>query len=602
MTHALTEIAALLAAAVVIVPLAQRLGLGAVIGYLIAGVLLGPHGLGLISSSSEHLDQASELGVVFLLFLIGLELDLKRLWNLKWQIFGMGAAQILLLSLLTVGLALLFEVNWRSAIVLGLALSMSSTAIATQILKERNLLATAGGSAAFSILLFQDIAVIPILALLPLLAGMEGSRNAEPGWKILVVVAAVVVIGRVLLRHVFRLVASAHLREVFTALCLLIVVGLAALMQSMGVSMGLGAFLGGVLLASSEYRHAIQTDIEPFKGLLLGLFFMSVGKAVDFTAIAAQPGRILVLLMAVVALKTVAHIAVGWVFRVPNKEVPFFAGVISQVGEFAFVLFAAAAGYGLFSNSEIAVWSAVIALSMGTTPILTSLYDRLIAPRMATSIDLSGETIVNEEPEVLIAGFGRVGQIVARLLYANRIRATVLDHDPEQIEAVRRFGFKVYYGDATRLDLLEAAGARTAKILVVAVDDVEDNLEVVDLAREYFPHLQIVARARNVAHVYKLIERDVKIWERETFDSSLRMGVEVLNLLGWSPYQAVRAGHKFRDFNLHTIHELYTKRSNEREMLSVARQAREDLEKMFAGEGQNFRRVDDGWDIHPEGR
>ncbi len=603
MTQALLDIVALLAAAVLIVPLAQRLGLGAVLGYLLAGVLLGPSCLGVISAASEHLNEVSELGVVFLLFLIGLELEPKRLWNLKIPIFGMGSLQVALVAALVTGAALAMGMEWRAGLILGLALAMSSTAIATQILKERNILNTAGGSAGFSILLFQDVAVIPILALLPVLAGTEGRGESRPAWQILLVIVAVLVLGRLALRHVFRLVASAHLREVFTALCLLIVVGLAALMQSMGVSMALGAFMGGVLLATSEYRHAIETDIEPFKGLLLGLFFMSVGKSVDLSSIASQPGRIVLLLMAVLMAKLAAHALLGILFRVRWREIPLFALVISQVGEFAYVMLAAASVAGLLSTADVAVWAAVVALSMATTPLLMVAYERLLAPRLVEpAADMSGETVVNEEPEVLIAGFGRVGQIVARILYANRVRATVLDHDPEQIEAVRRFGFKIYYGDATRLDLLTAAGAATAKILVVAVDGVEDGVAIVEMAQKHFPQLRVVARARNVAHAYQLMDLGVEVWERETFDSSLRMGSEVLRLLGWSPYQSVRAGLIFRKHNLQMIENMRASRADQRALLSVAKQAREDLEKMFTGERENLHRSEDSWDLHPDGR
>lgn len=601
MNELLLDIVFLLAAAVLVVPLTQKVGLGSVLGYLIAGLAIGPHGFKFITAT-ESIAQVSELGVVFLLFIIGLELDPKRLWKLRIPIFGMGLAQVLLVCALTTGLGLLCGLSWPTGVIVGLGFAMSSTAISTQILKERGMLASAGGSSAFSILLFQDIAVIPILALLPWLAGAPQPTNAQPAWKIVLVVAFVIFAGHYLMRHVFRLVASAHLREVFTALSLLMVVGLAALMQSLGVSMALGAFLGGVLLATSEYRHAIETDIEPFKGLLLGLFFMAVGMSVDIPTIFLHPEVVLGLVVSVIVLKIVAHALLALVFRLGRKEIPFFSLVLSQVGEFAFVLFAAATGLGLLSAEMGAELSAAIAISMAVTPLLMAIYDRFIAPRLARSHDMSHEVMVNEHPEVLIAGFGRVGQIIGRLLYANRIRATVLDHDPDQIELVRRFGFKVYYGDATRLDLLESAGAGTAKILVVAVDDSDASLLIVDLAQQHFPHLRIVVRARNVAHVYDLMDRKVEIWERETFDSSLRLGTEVLRMLGWAPYQAVRAGFKFRKHNLKLLFEMASKRGNQRELVSVTKQAREDLEKMFAGEGEQLRRDDEGWVIHPEGR
>ena len=602
MNDMLYDIVLLLFSAVVVVPIAQRLGLGAVLGYLLAGVLIGPSGFRWITAV-DQLNEVSELGVVFLLFILGLELDPRRLWSWKVPIFGMGSAQVLLVTALSVAIGVALGLPWSAALVIGLAFAMSGTAIASQILQERGLLNTTAGSSAFSILLFQDIAVIPILALLPLLAGAEYvAKDSQPVWKILVVIAGVIVAGRLLLRHIFRLVAASHQREIFTALCLLMVVGLAALMHSLGVSMGLGAFLGGVLLATSEYRHAVETDIEPFKGLLLGLFFMSVGMGVDLSRIAAQPVLVFGLLVGLIALKIVAHSLLARLFRMSRVEVPMFSMVLAQAGEFSFVLLGTAVALGLLANDQATLFSAVAAISMGTTPLLMKIYDRWIAPLLASSIDLSGEVIENDHPEVIIAGFGRVGQIVGRLLYANRIRATVLDHDPDLIESVRRFGFKVYYGDATRVDLLESAGARTAKIMVVAVDEMEPGLQIVDLVKEHFPHLRVVVRARNMEHVYKLIERGVEIWERETFDSSVRMGTEVLRLLGMTPYQAVRTGLKFRAHNLRAIYQLEKLRSNRSAFISANKQARDDLEKLMTNEGEGLRRGDDGWDVHPEAR
>ncbi|MGZ3722450.1 MAG: monovalent cation:proton antiporter-2 (CPA2) family protein, partial [Bdellovibrionales bacterium] len=531
MSGFLLEAILLLASAVVIVPFIQRLGLGSVLGYLLAGLIIGPHGFKLITEI-DNISQASELGVVFLLFIIGLELHPARLWSWRYQIFGMGSGQIILVTLLTAAAALAAGLSWQAALLVGLGISMSSTAISTQILKQRNLLQTSGGAAAFSILLFQDLAVIPILTIVPLLAGSSEKARGVPWWEILLVIGVVLGSGQIVLRLAYRLVASARLREVFTALSLLTVFGLAALMHWLGVSMALGAFMGGVLLATSEYRHAIETDIEPFKGLLLGLFFMSVGMSVNMPTILARPGIIAGLLIGVIVLKIAAHALLAKLSRMSRKEIPLFSVLLSQIGEFAFVLFGAAGAVGLLTPEETAVLIAVTALSMGTTPLLLLLYDRLLAPRLSRSIDMSSEVVANDDPEVIIAGFGRVGQIVGRVLYANQIRATVLDHDPDQIEQLRKFGFKVYYGDATRLDLLEAAGARSAEVLVVAVDKEEDSIIIVDLAKEHFPHLRIVARARNMSHVFKLMDRGIEIWERETFDSSLRMGSEVLKLLG----------------------------------------------------------------------
>lgn len=601
MNEFLLEVILLLASAVLIVPLSQRLGLGSVIGYIAAGLAIGPHGLKLINEV-ENISEASELGVVFLLFIIGLELDPKRLWSMRYAIFGMGIGQIVLVTGLAGAVAIFAGLSWQAAVVIGMAAAMSSTAISSQYLKERNLLSTAGGTAAFAILLFQDISVIPILTVVPILAGSSEKATTVPAWEIFAVIAGVIVSGQLVLRQAYRLVASARLREVMTALSLLTVFGLAALMHGIGVSMALGAFMGGVLLATSEYRHAIETDMEPFKGLLLGLFFMSVGMQVDLPTVLAHPGRVIILSICILALKIAAHAFLAWGSRVGRKEIALFSILLSQVGEFAFVLLGAASVSGLMQPEETAILLAVIALTMASTPLLVRTYDRWLAPRLSHGADLSDESVENDKPEVIIAGFGRVGQIIGRVLYANQIHATVLDHDPDQIEQLRKFGFKIYYGDATRLDLLEAAGARDAKILVVAVDQPEESLMIVDLAKEHFPHLKLVVRARNVDHVYKLIDRQVKIWERETFESSLKLGTEVLRMLGWSPFEAVRAGNKFREHNIRTLADLHSKRSDQRQLISAAKQAREDLEKMMAGESHNLHRAKHQWDVHPEVR
>ncbi len=578
----LHDIVFLLAAGVLFVPLFQKLRLGSVLGYLLAGVAIGPFGSGLIFEP-ESVKRVSEMGVVFLLFIIGLELEPKRLWAWRTQIFGMGLCQVTMVTVLVGTCALALGLDWAGALVLGLAAAMSSTAIVSQILNDRNLLRTGGGSAAFSVLLFQDIAVIPVLALLPLLAGVKSHQALAP-WKILVALAAVVLAGQFLLRHVLRLVASARLREIFTALSLLLVLGMAALMESLGVSMSLGAFVAGVLLATSEYRHAIESDIEPFKGLLLGLFFMSLGMSVDLTLIAHKPHVVFLIVAGLVTAKILVHSLLARLFKMSRREIPLFSLLLSQVGEFAFVLLGVAAMLDLLRSDVVALASAAIAITMATTPPLLSAYDRWVAPKLSESRDMSGEAVHDDHPVVIIAGFGRVGQIVGRILYANKIRATVLDHDPDQIEMLRKFGFKVYYGDATRLDLMEAAGARKAKILVVAVDDVGDSLQVVDMAQENFPHLKIVARARNVGHVYELIDRGVEVWERETFESSLRMSAEVLKMLGWEPYRTVRAANQFRQHNIKLIHEMYEVREDQSKITSTAKQSRLDLEKMFAGE------------------
>jgi glutathione-regulated potassium-efflux system ancillary protein KefC len=542
-----------LAAAVITVPLFKRLGLGSVLGYLVAGVAIGPWGLGLIRDVDLILHVA-ELGVVLLLFLIGLELNPRRLWAMRRPILGLGGAQVAITAIALSVAGLLLGLDWRSALIAGMGLALSSTAIALQILTERNLLATAGGNAGFSVLLFQDIAVIPMLAVLPLLApdtgvGLEGASG--PGWLAalarLGVIGAIVVGGHYLLRPVLRLIAATGLREIFTAFALLLVMGTAALMQTVDLSMALGAFLAGVLLADSEYRHALESDIEPFKGLLLGLFFIAVGMSIDFGLLLDRPFLVLALVTGLVAVKVGVLYGLAALYPLPACQRPFFALALSQGGEFALVLFGAALGLHCLPPEESGLLMGVVALSMLTTPILLVLYDRYIEPRLKRP----GETrpmdaVEGHEQGVIVAGFGRVGQIVARLLNANGVETTILDHDPEHIETIRRFGFKVFYGDAARLDLLRAAGADHARLLVLAINDRAQALRIVDLVQEHFPTLTILARAWDVAHFLQLREKGVTQVEREAFEGALCMGESALNHLGLGAWAAKQAANRFR--------------------------------------------------------
>jgi len=542
-----------LAAAVIAVPVARRLGLGSVLGYLVAGIVVGPWGLQLITDV-EAILHFSEFGVVLLLFVIGLELNPRRLWQMRGPILGLGGGQVAL-SALALGFFLHYGLGWslQSAIVAGLALSLSSTAIALQPLQERGLLGTPGGRAAFSILLFQDIAVIPMLALLPLLAAAPAVAEGTGGWlNALKAVAAIGIIafgGRFLTRPVFRLIASTGLREVFTAVTLLLVIGIAWLMQLAGLSMALGTFLAGVLLAESEYRHELESDIEPFKGLLLGLFFVAVGMSVDFGLLLTRPGMVLGLVAALLAIKAIVLFVMARLGRLPASQTALFMFLLAQGGEFAFVLLGSAAGFGILDREIVALLTVAIALSMVTAPLLVVLNDRLIEPRFVTLDDRPHDVPLDEGNPVIVAGFGRFGQIVVRLLYANRLGATILDHDPEIVDTLRRFGFKVFYGDATRLDLLEAAGAAKAKVLVVAVDNTEASLALVDLARQHFPHLKIIARARDLPHAVELMNRKVPVIERETFQSALRIGEETLKVLGMPAYAARKKTLTFKQHN-----------------------------------------------------
>ncbi|WP_300296670.1 glutathione-regulated potassium-efflux system protein KefC [Ferrovibrio sp.] len=578
-----------LAAAVIAVPIAKRFGLGSVLGYLIAGVVVGPWGLKLIVDV-EAILHFSEFGVVLLLFVIGLELNPRRLWQMRWPILGLGGGQVAGSTLGLTALGILLGWSWPTALAAGLGLSLSSTAIALQPLTERNLLGTPGGRSAFSILLFQDIAVIPMLALLPLLAGTAvADGSGEAGWigalKAAAAIAIIVFGGRFLTRPLFRMIAGTGLREIFTAVALLLVMGIALLMQLAGLSMALGTFLAGVLLAESEYRHELESDIEPFKGLLLGLFFTAVGMSVDFGLLFSRPGTVLGLVAALLLIKAVVLLAVSRFARLPWSQTALFAFLLAQGGEFAFVLFGSAAGLGVMDADTVALLTVVVALSMATAPLLVVINDRWIEPRF-TQIDERPHDVPEDEGNpVIVAGFGRFGQIVARLLYANRIGVTVLDHDPEIIDTLRRFGFKVFYGDATRLDLLEAAGAAKAKVLVIAVDSQEASLALADLAQQHFPQLRIIARARDLPHAVELMNRNIPVIERETFHSALRLGEETLKTLGQPAYAARKKTLTFRQHNeelLKQIHAHWDEDMDKR--ITLQQQARARLQQNLAAD------------------
>ncbi|HXS52035.1 MAG TPA: glutathione-regulated potassium-efflux system protein KefC [Usitatibacter sp.] len=588
----MTEALVFLAAAVICVPIATRLGLGSVLGYLIAGALIGPWGLRLVGDVAATQDLA-ELGVVLMLFVIGLELDPRRFLAMRAIVFGGGSAQLAASGLVLGGALALLGLSWQAALVGGLALALSSTAIAMQLLGERNELDTPTGRSAFGILLFQDLAAIPLIALVPFV-GTTDKAGANPLWMRLAIAAAavagVVVIGRYLTRPVLRLLAKANLREVFTAFALLLVIGIAELMSAAGLSMGLGAFLAGVLLAGSEFRHALEGDLEPFKGLLLGLFFISVGMTIDFGLAASRPGTVALLVAGFLVLKIGSLWAIACGIQLCRQRW-LFAFLLSQGGEFAFVVFGAARAARLFDHEWEALLTITVALSMATTPLLLLLHDRLVARR--TRPERGADRVAPEGP-VIIAGFGRFGQIVGRLLLANGIRAVVLDHDPDEVDSLRKFGYRVYYGDATRLDLLEAAGARNARLLVNAIDDVEASLALVDRVRANFPDLDIVSRARNVSHYFELKLRGVEVVERETFESALRVGRAALEKLGMEPYRAREMAEAFRRHNIASVDATLPFYQDEARRMSLAKAGREELEQQFARDRERFEREHGG--------
>ena len=569
-----------LAAAVVCVPLASRMKLGSVLGYLAAGCLIGPFGLALVGDATATLHFA-EFGVVLMLFVIGLELDPSHLWKLRRAVFGGGAIQ-LASSALPLGLgALALGLPWKAALVTGLALGLSSTAVSMQTMKEKNLTGAPVGRVAFAVLLFQDIAAIPLLALIPVLA-VHSETASGAGWlaavKVLAAIAAVVVIGRFLTRPALRALARTELREVFSAFTLLLVLGIAALMASVGVSMALGAFLAGVLLAGSEYRHALETDIEPFRGLLMGLFFIAVGMSIDFGLLVRQPLLVALLIIGFQALKALSLRAVAGPLGVSPRQRWLFAALIAQGGEFAFVVFGVARSARVLPGEWDGLLTLAVALSMALTPLLLIVHDRWL---VRSAEERETDVIEDGGAQVIIAGFGRFGQIVGRLLFASGVKVTVLDHDPDQIDLLRRFGFRVYYGDATRLDLLHAAGAETAKLLVLAIDDPETSLRLVDAVREHFPRLEIVARARNVAHYQELRRRGIRVVERETFESAIVIGRRALEALGVRPYEARERADLFRAHNVKSLEDMLPHWQDEAERLRMARSAREQLERQM---------------------
>ena len=577
------------------VPIAKALGLGAIIGYLTAGIAIGPWGLALVSNVQDILHFA-EFGVVLMLFLVGLELQPSRLWSLRRPIFGLGSAQVLGCAAALFALGWLAGLPWRISLVGALGLALSSTAIALQSLSERNLLRTSSGQAAFSILLFQDVAAIPILALLPLLGAAAVGQGAELGaselaveaLKIVGVIGAIVLGGRLLLRPLLRWIAKSKTPEIFTAAALLLVVGIAYLMVLVGLSMALGAFLAGVLLADSEYRRELEADIEPFKGLLLGLFFIAVGMSIDFGVLMRSPWQMAALVLGFLAVKAGVIYGLARAAQIPYQERPVFTLLLAQGGEFAFVVFQAAAGARVLKAETASLLIGAVALSMLLSPLLLVLLDRLLLRRFATlrKAPAAAEISEPQDAPVLIAGFGRYGQIVARVMLAQGVPATVLDHSVEILEVARTFGYRVFYGDATRLDLLRMAGAGQARVLVVAVDDPEQSLKIVALAHKHFPQLAVVARARDLTHWNALRDLGVTNVQRELFESSLLSARSVLELMGLPPAEAQDITQRFRTHNIALADRMYPHHKDRAKMIAVAREGRNQLAEQMAKERQ----------------
>ncbi|MGL6261288.1 glutathione-regulated potassium-efflux system protein KefB [Vibrio sp. WXL210] len=579
----LTSSVVFLSAAVVMVPLAQRLGLGSVLGYLLAGIMIGPWGLGLITDVDSIL-HFSEFGVVLLLFLIGLELNPKKLWQMRGPIIGLGGAQVAVTSIVLAALCFLASLSWQASLAVGMGLTLSSTAIALKIIEEQELTAKEAGQSGFAVLLFQDIAVIPMLALLPVLAGNTSGNWLDALWVLLGVIAMVVA-GHFLLRPLFRYVVHSGVKELFTVAALLVVIGIALVMQQMGLSMALGTFLAGVLLAESEYRHELEIAIAPFKGLLLGLFFIAVGMAVNLGLLLEVPLEILLCVTLLVVFKAAILYLLARFARVSSKARSKMAVILSQGGEFAFVIFAAAGSQGLLESQLVAFLLLVVSLSMVTTPLALMAQSYWYARRL-NRLDEEPEEpgVINKQPRVIIAGFGRFGQVVGRLMYANKIKVTVLESDASQIQLLRQFGYKVFYGDATQLDLLRAAGAETAEAIIVCTDSPDEILAVVELCKQQFPNLKVLARARSRVEAYQLLNAGVTAYSRETFHSALDLGRQTLVELGMHPYQAKRAEAHFRKLDHAMLKELLPGHSDEQQLAQRAKEARKELEEIFGRE------------------
>lgn len=599
-----------LAAAAIAVPLAKRFGLGSVLGYLIAGIVIGPFGLSLISDI-EQVMHFTEFGVVMMLFLVGLELKPSLLWQMRTPILGMGGVQVIATSAVIAGIAAFF-LPWQQALAVGMTLSLSSTAIVLQTLREKGLMNTSGGRSIFSVLLFQDLAVIPMLAIFPLLATVAAHGTdhhpsalfditALPGHiRILVTLLAIFSIfflGKFAARPIFRTIAATRVREIFVAAALAIVVGISLLMIAVGLSPALGAFLAGVVLADSEYRHELESDIEPFKGLLLGIFFISIGASLNFTLIARQIILIAVLVAGLIGLKWLILVGTALIFRMGTKQRALFTVALAQGGEFAFVLFQFSKNNGVLSGEVIDPLISAVAISMFLAPLLFIVYEKFAEKSEAVTEATEADQIEHGGRRVIMAGFGRLGTDLGRLLISAGVRPVILDHDAANIEVLRKFGFEVYYGDITRLDLLESAGAAEAEVLVITIGDVEKSRQLIELVRKHYPHLKIACNALDRGAAYELMDLGITTIRRETFGSALTLGSDTLELLGLNPYEAYKIKRLFQKKDEETMPELYKMhRQDEEQYVRMYQKHNADLEELMALDMQaDMDELDKAW-------
>lgn len=603
-------------AAIICVPVAKKLGMGSVLGYLFAGILIGPYLLGFITNEGEGQDimHATEFGVVMMLFLIGLELEPKNLWKMRQLIVKVGLTQVLVTAALVFGIGMTLDIRWQISLAIGLSMALSSTAIVLQSLKEKNQMNNPIGRMSFGVLLMQDIAVIPILALLPLFifgeatqpkdaSAMHGLIDSFPGWaqtlSIFAAIGIVVLLGQYGFGPLLNWVAKTRLRELFTASALLIVVGISFLMELVGLSPALGAFLAGVILANSPYKHALESDLEPFKGLLLGLFFMAVGSTINFSLIFNNASTIISVTLGIILLKTVILLILGKSKKLRLASNLSFAIGLSQVGEFSFVTYAFALQLGVFDQSISDTLMAVTALSMTITPILMVILDKAIIPVINKSHQVIEKEMdnIDEHNKVILIGFGHFGSTLGRFLRANGVEATILDSDPDRVEYLRKMGFKVYFGDGTRAKLLQSAGANEASILISAIDNIEYSIKLVEVCREDFPHLEVMIRAKNRYDAFELMEIGVENIYREHLDTSIRMGEDVLKKLGFRAHTVHRLAKQFRDYDEDALKVLVKFKDNRDEYISKSRQQIELQESLLSGElMRKFSINDHTWD------
>ncbi|MEI8620054.1 monovalent cation:proton antiporter-2 (CPA2) family protein [Pseudoalteromonas sp. B129b] len=588
-----------LAAAIVAVPIAKRVGLGSVLGYLIAGILIGPYALGVVGDQTDVMHFA-EFGVVMMLFLVGLELQPSRLWTLRHSILGLGGLQVVLSAAAIFAFCYwFFAMHWQTALAIGLMLALSSTAIVLQSLEEKGWLKQEAGQNAFSVLLFQDIAIIPILALLPLLAFAPQTSTKEisdsiiaswPVWQqvcvSVAVIAAIIAGGKYVSAPLFRYIAQTHMREIFTIFALFLVVAIALVMQSIGLSPALGTFLAGVVLAESEFRHELEADIEPFKGLLLGLFFITVGASINFELLFNEFSTVIGLVVLLIVVKACILFALAVTFKINSKQQLLFALALAQGGEFAFVLLSVTTTLSILTPEQTSLVTLVVAVSMLIAPLLLMLYEQIQKRSSSALPEFDKPEQISTAKHVIIAGYGRFGQIMGRLLHAQGYEITVLDHSPSQIELLRRFGNTVFYGDAARQELLEAAGAHTAQMLVIAIDNPDKTIEIIKLAHKNYPQLKIVARAIDRRHAYQMLNLKVDAFNRETVDSAINLAVEALELLGNTKQDAERAGKLFRDHDRAAVVQLAALWGDDASYGVAVRQRMEDLKQVLQQDKQ----------------